>query len=282
MKVTSLIFWTLSNYLYFRRLPYNRKDKVRILFTLGKLFTVYIILVKCLRLRLRRTHVMGRTVEAYDYVTLYFLFNEIFFRGEYAFPASVASPVIFDCGANLGMATIFFTYFYPNATIYAFEPDPDSFAMLRKNIEHNHLHSSVKLFNVALTDRQGVIDFYSDPARRGSLLSTTLNDEASGTPLPVTGEPLSMHIQQKIDFLKIDIEGAENAVLNELSEKASLGYISQMVIEYHHHIASKPSELSPFLALLEANGYEYQIDAKCVPTCSQGQFQNVIIYSYRR
>jgi FkbM family methyltransferase len=61
-----------------------------------------------------------------------------------------------DCGANIGLATLFFKRLYPESEIHAFEPDPETFKMLRRNVEQNSL-SYVYLYNVALSDQQGAV-----------------------------------------------------------------------------------------------------------------------------
>jgi FkbM family methyltransferase len=73
--------------------------------------------------------------------------------------------VILDCGANIGMATLFFKWLYPNARIDAFEPDPKTFQLLENNVKQNHL-TNVATHNCALWDIDGKIDFFVDPLFR--------------------------------------------------------------------------------------------------------------------
>jgi tRNA1(Val) A37 N6-methylase TrmN6 len=49
----------------------------------------------------------------------------------------LAADAVFDCGANIGFATIFFKWLFPKARIYAFEPDPATYALLEKNVKTN-------------------------------------------------------------------------------------------------------------------------------------------------
>jgi hypothetical protein len=48
---------------------------------------------------------------------------EVFVKAEYFFRTSHDAPVIFDCGANIGLATLFFKRLYPKARVHAFEAD---------------------------------------------------------------------------------------------------------------------------------------------------------------
>jgi FkbM family methyltransferase len=281
MRTAELIISAINNYRYFRRLSLSRRKKISVFATFVKINIIYLLAVKCLHLHIKKAMILGYKVEGYDYGSICFLYNEIFFRGEYAFNSLNPAPVIFDCGANIGMATIFFKWLYPEAIIYSFEPAPDAYALLEKNIIANKL-SSVYLFNVALTDMEGDITFYSDPEVKGSLRASLFSERLLNDPIIVKGQRLSHFIGSlQIDFLKMDVEGAEIIVFKDLSKTSSLQCVQQMVVEYHHHITPADSDLAQFLSNLEVNGFEYQIDARCIPLCSQGQFQDVIIYSYR-
>ena len=63
-----------------------------------------------------------------------YLFNEIFMQAPYFFKSSNDPPLIFDCGSNIGMSVLFFKKLYPNARIVAFETDPFTFEILRRNV----------------------------------------------------------------------------------------------------------------------------------------------------
>src|SRR5262249_51895723 len=51
------------------------------------------------------------------------LYSEFSARQSYRFASSRPDPVVYDCGANIGMATFYFKWLYPKAHIDAFEPD---------------------------------------------------------------------------------------------------------------------------------------------------------------
>jgi len=103
-----------------------------------------------------------------------FLFREIFVRNEYAFQASSERPVVFDCGANIGMATLFFKWLYPDCEIHAFEPDPETFGVLSENVSRNKLRD-VSLHNVALVATAGRLDLFVPAGPSGSPLMSTLS-----------------------------------------------------------------------------------------------------------
>lgn len=101
--------------------------------------------------------------------SLRLLYDEIFAREEYLFESSTPQPVIFDCGANIGMATLFFKWLYPESTVMSFEADPTTFGVLKHNIQQNHLQG-VTAHNIALWNEDGHIPFFVREDEPGSLL----------------------------------------------------------------------------------------------------------------
>ena len=67
------------------------------------------------------------------------------------------NPIIFDIGAHEGQSILFFSKLFPDAFIYSFEPDPDTFKIL-SNISSENL----KLENIALSDKTGETSFYKN------------------------------------------------------------------------------------------------------------------------
>jgi FkbM family methyltransferase len=208
---------------------------------------------------------------------------EIFFKGEYRFTAGTDAPVILDCGANIGLATLYFKHLYPQARITAFEADPDTAEVLRANVANNNLRD-VEVRNLMLANTEGASTFFVSNDPTGNLMgSANPNRVSDHREVTVTSARLSAFIQGPIDFLKLDVEGSEFDVLEDLIATGTLGQIRSMVIEYHHKIGNAPSRLSRFLSMLEDHGYEYQIGAAgCDPITLQDVCQDITIGAYRR
>lgn len=83
-----------------------------------------------------------------------------------------------------------------------------------------------------------------------------------------------------IDFVKMDIEGSEKEIIQDLSVNSQLKKVSKFVIEYHHKINGYTSNLGEFLQIFENGGFEYQIDTRCNPINSENKFQDVLLYIY--
>ncbi|HZM94934.1 MAG TPA: FkbM family methyltransferase [Vicinamibacterales bacterium] len=227
---------------------------------------------------------MRFTVRHFGIGSVQFLFREIFVRNEYTFQATSDRPVIFDCGANIGMATLFFKWLYPGCEIHAFEPDPETFLILSENVARNHL-TDVSLHNVALVAKPGRLDLFVPAGPPGSPLMSTLSGRSTGAcvrRLSVEGKPLSTYVGGgEVDFLKMDVEGAEEPVLRELASAGRLRKIKELAVEYHHNIEGSFGGCGSFLQLLSECGYQYQLDATWGNHDSFGTFQDILVRARR-
>jgi FkbM family methyltransferase len=222
---------------------------------------------------------MGFQVTHFDKRALKYLYREIFARQHYYFRAATERPVIIDCGANIGMASLYFKWLYPKSSVQAFEPDPTTFQLLKQNIARNNLDVDTHI--CALWDQNTTVDLFSELTDPGGLLMSTDASRSKGEPIKVTGRRLSDFIDGEVDFVKLDVEGAEHRVVSDLVQAGKLRSIRQMVIEYHHRIGLQKSCLAEFLLILQQAGFEYQIHAAIYPLTSRDAFQDVLISAYR-
>jgi FkbM family methyltransferase len=230
---------------------------------------------------LRRETVFGFHVECFDYTSLVFLFEEIFLHRDYEFATPSERPLILDCGGNIGMATLYFKWLYPQARIASFEPSPQTFAALARNVARNHL-PDVRLHNIALVGSAGTVEFYEHEDFPGSGKNSLRPERAGHLSRQVEARPLSEFIHERVDFVKMDIEGAEESVLQELVASGALRLIRQMVIEYHHHIDPAEDRLSHLLSLLEENGFGYQVRVAPDQPFTPQSFQDLLICAYQK
>ena len=158
-----------------------------------------------------------------------FLFLEIFANRCYSrlTPARVDGPIV-DVGANIGAFTLDCAGRYPAAAIHAYEPDPVSREVLRRNVAANDLDRRVTIWPEAVAARDGEIDFLSGGA---SLESGT--HAADGHRLRVPAVSLTTVLARlggAVDLLKIDAEGAEVEIFESSSGTARPRHI---VGEFH-------------------------------------------------
>jgi FkbM family methyltransferase len=243
----------------------------------------YLNLARTLLLRGgKETKLLDYRVAFLDLGSFKIVVRDVFIKGEYYFVTDNDTPVILDCGANIGLATLFFKRWYPRARIKSFEADPTTADVLRNNVRNNGLED-VMVYNLLLSDQVGDGTFYVSADVPGSLQMSTTRERFStaAREIKVPSGKLSDFIDGPVDFLKLDIEGAEFAVMHDLVESGKIAQISRMVIEYHHKMGAQQSQMASFLSILEVAGFEYQLHAKCEPITSENLFQDIMIGAYR-
>lgn len=257
------------------------RSRLPMLLTYCRLAFKYRLGVALLRLPIRQETIFGFTVKFFDYSAFLFLFEEIFICKQYNFKAISHRPVILDCGSNIGMSILYFKTLYPDCVIVAFEADEKTFELLNENVQGNKLHD-VTLVNRAVLDRTGPVEFYSDPGLPGSLAMSANPERGLKAKTTIEATTLSEYLHSEIDFLKMDIEGAEGRVLRELADRNKLKLVKEMVFEYHHHERPDEDALSGVLAILEQNGFGYEIYDMIPPPFQRGRFRGMLIYAYQK
>ena len=181
---------------------------------------------------------------------------EIFQDETYKFIASRPNPIIVDVGANIGLSVLYFKKHYPEARIMAFEPDPSIFELLLWNIKKNDL-KDIYPQRVAAWDKDTFLTFYAEGALAGS---TEVNFDGKAQTMEVAAKRLkSLLPKEPIDFLKIDIEGAETIVLRDIADE--LERVEHLFFEYHS-AKGKPQTLSKLLSIVGRAGFRYTITSQ--------------------
>ena len=117
--------------------------------------------------------------------------------------------VIMDIGANIGNHTVFFSNVCKAKKVYSFEPIQDTFAILEKNISINGLEGTVAAYNVAVGSKRGnaAVKSFDEKNIGGTALVENSGGEISVVALDDIG------FEEKIDFIKMDVEGFERQAL---------------------------------------------------------------------
>lgn len=275
MKRIYSVLRTILNFaLLAKRSNYSFKDKIKVF----KFLLSNYLKNKFVRNEGTITQkIFDYNVTAYDYGTLRYLFKEIFLTNEYYFDTLKSSPQIIDCGANIGMTILFFKKVYPNCSIMAFEPNPHAFKLLEKNIKQNNL-SKVQLFNIGLHNTNGEIDFFIGE-NKGTLVGSFIRERGGENKIIVKTQKLSSFINDNVfDLIKIDIEGAEIEVLDDLVTQGKLKQGQRYIIEYHHRINREKSKFSHFLKHFEDANYEYNVKTNFG---DMGSFQDILLRIYK-
>lgn len=154
--------------------------------------------------------------------------DDIFVHDSLAFETGSPAPRILDCGANIGIASIYFKRRYPHARITAFEADPSLAAMCQRNLAANGL-ADVEVKPRAVWTANRTIEFVCEGTDSGAVAS--LNTSVTGATQQVPAERLRDALHEPIDLLKLDIEGAELPVLEDCRDR--LGNVRAITIDLH-------------------------------------------------
>ena len=192
---------------------------------------------------------LGRKISFGSRVEFLHSIHEIFIDEIYKQKFDSETPLIIDCGANIGLSIIYMKKFYPNSEIIAFEPDETNYSYLEKNVKSFEL-SKVKIFKEAIWTENTYINFQHE----GSLASR-IGGENDKT-IKVKATRLRDLLNLPVDFLKLDIEGAEYKVLTDIKDK--LHFVKNLFIEYHGTF-DQNRELSEILQILIDNGFRFYI-----------------------
>lgn len=217
------------------------------------------------RLQQRARHVPGvdtlegKAFHFTDAHSLLWEYDQIFGKQCYDFPCIYEDPRIIDCGANIGVAVRYWLSKFPKARILAFEPDPNLFSCLQKNTAA-FPSEQVQVINAAVWKRDEKLEFCSTGVETGHL-SETQSGKQVGDTFKVNAIRLSQYLDQPVQFLKIDIEGAETEVICEIAN--SLSHVRRLWLEYHS-LLNSPQSLGVILRVLEEQGFRYHIVTESV------------------
>jgi FkbM family methyltransferase len=140
-------------------------------------------------------------------------------------PAAAAKPLLVDVGANIGLAPLYWKQRYGDFDYIGFEADPQLAKICNNNLRSWGCGGS--LHATAVAAEEATLDFFPDSADGGSLLGGS----AGGRPIAVNAVKLSSYITREVDLLKIDIEGAEHEVLQEI--QPCLHWVKRIFVEVH-------------------------------------------------
>jgi FkbM family methyltransferase len=185
-----------------------------------------------------------------DCLSFIWQFKEIFADESYKFNSDKLKPLIYDCGANIGISCFYFKSIYPQAKIKAFEADPKIAEILSANLKENNI-LDIEVLPAAVWINDNGIELGVEGADASSIYSKKNRVQINSIRLKemIEGE-------QAIEMLKIDIEGAETEVLKDC--KNSLESVKNIFIEYHS-FTNQQQTLDEILQILKSNGFRYFI-----------------------
>jgi FkbM family methyltransferase len=180
-------------------------------------------------------------------------FRQVIRESEYDWEFARLPRVIVDCGANIGLTSVFYSNKYPEAKIIAVEPESSNFEVLKKNTKH---YPNVTPIHAALWKTNGKVNLVDFEVGHDGFMVSENCDQNTGRSGGITSLTVDKILEDFrlpfIDILKIDIEGAETEVFEHAS--SWIQKVGVIVIELHDRMKSGCSR-SVYAAV---HGFEFE------------------------
>lgn len=187
----------------------------------------------------------------------YLVFSQIFIENQYQIALKNTPEVIIDCGANIGLASVYFANKYPNAKIIAIEPEASNFTLLKKNTEN---YPNVICLNCGIWSRKTRLSIEDTGDGLWAMVTHETDDDTNGkntiNAYSLT-DIMSEYSLTHIDILKMDIEGSEKKVFSE-NYSQWLDKTRLIIIEFHDRMFAGTAK-----TFFEAiRNYDYRLETK--------------------
>jgi len=202
------------------------------------------------------TNLLDLPLNLIDSLSFYYSYLEIFQKEIYAFKTNENYPFIIDCGSNIGLSIIYFKQLYPKSRILGFEADPSVFQVLQSNILSFGL-DNVSLINKAVWSSETFLEFKIEGADAGRVARDIELDKEEHIQVPTVR--LHNYLDQTVDFLKLDIEGAEIDVILDCSRH--LKNVENIFVEYHSFVGEE-QRLDELICVLKKSKFRIQIQTQ--------------------
>ena len=168
--------------------------------------------------------------------------------------------VVLDIGAGLGDFAVSVAHAHPHCVVYAYEPFPESFQLLQKNLQLNQIQN-VKAAPCAIGGQAGTtqLQLITPEAVQHSTASAGGHERSGITVDSITlAQVFSEQKIDHIDYVKMDCEGAEYETFFNASP-ATLAKIKHICLEHHDGVT--PYSHLDLIRFFEQNGFQ----AKRIP-----------------
>jgi FkbM family methyltransferase len=197
-------------------------------------------------------------VKYFNQEEYHLLKKEIFTNNCYYFDSDTPNPYIIDVGAYIGLSVLYFKREYPNSKITAFEPNPFTLELLKENIFNNNIED-VDIHNSAIWINDCNKNIFVDNTGYerfsvASFLPKAWSSNVESSPIEVECEKLDPYLNNVVDLLKLDIEGAEQKVLKSIQKYFIK--IKNIIVEFH---PTQNQDIDKFISILKPY-YNISID----------------------
>jgi len=172
----------------------------------------------------------------FDTLFIPYIYREIYFEGIYIDTfRDRKDMVVIDVGANIGVVAQYMRDHCKE--LHAIEPSKEHFEALKKNKEFNKW-DNVEVHRLAIADKNGEMTLYKNEANRTChSLTQDYTSKGYGVERVVTvgmNTFLTKNKIKKVDFMKFDVEGAEDLILRSEEFKKAAPKIDSIMVEFHH------------------------------------------------
>ena len=195
------------------------------------------------------------TVLGEDLIGRHILISGQFDRSIFKVLLDLAEPgdTLLDIGANIGYATCLFLALVPGTKVIAVEPQPEIADLFRINAEQ--FGDRAKLIEAGLWDLPGTGWLMIDKLNRGASKVQDAQSDAAFK-VPLLDAAAFFAAQERVDLIKIDIEGAEVRVLQAAKTELARLRPRAILFEDHHVLDELAPGIAPIPRLMETLGYE--------------------------
>lgn len=179
--------------------------------------------------------------------------HDLFVRKTLDLHCDAEAPRILDCGAHVGLASLWMKRRWPRARITAFEADPEIARLLRANLERNGA-SDVEVVEAAVWRCDGDVPFRAPGSDAGAVDAVAA--DTGGARIRVRSVRLRHWLTEPIDLLKMDVEGAELDVLDDSADR--LHHVRAVHLEVHDFDSGRRLLPGCLVRLAEA-GFTYAL-----------------------
>lgn len=183
------------------------------------------------------------------------VFYQVFLAKSYDIYYGIEPKVIIDCGANIGLTSIYFKNRFPNAKIIAIEPELSNFELLKKNTEK---YSNIFCIKSGVWNKSTDLIIKDGSTGKWGFVVKEVNYQSNDTiPAISINEIIDIYNIDQIDILKIDIEGSEKELF-ETNFENWLRITKVLIIELHDGL--KPGASKSFFKAVSK--YDFHMSRK--------------------
>lgn len=222
----------------------------------GRSFTVLtppMVATQLIKNRATGKKILIHLRDAVDVATLYQVFVDEEYRLEriarapeyHALYQSICdsgkTPLIIDCGANIGLASIYLNERFPLARVVGLEPDTSAYLSANRNCEGR---PAITLLNAGVSSQTGFAHIL-DPGLGGNAMRTVLDDSGDIELKSISDIRDAQGDQFELLFVKMDVEGAEKEIFSRDVEW--IDEVPLLIVELHDWMLPKSANSRSFL-----------------------------------